>query len=116
MSSGTVGSRGIDNSYARNAAINIPPRMRGARTCTLVHGYEIPPHVKAMSASVVPAIIRKFPLEYISIRFYCKPDAQPGGEVCSRPIQTFKFFPDGPFRCAYAKEDRDERERDPCEG
>lgn len=64
-SSGSVGSRATNVSYRKNETMSAAPRMSGVRTCTLIHGYVMPPHVSAMSASVVPATIIAFPLRSV---------------------------------------------------
>lgn len=62
MSNGTVGSLGTKNSYTKNAAMNTPPMISGARTCVEFHGKCTPPHVSPTRASVVPAMMMMFPL------------------------------------------------------
>ncbi len=84
--------------------------MSGANTCAEVHAKRMPPHVKASSASVVPAMMMRFPLwiKRCSARkarsrlLNCYP----------HPVDTRKFVPDRSFRSTNAEEDGNENERD----
>ena len=60
-SRGVVGSLGTRASYTKKTRMRTTPRMSGARTCAEFHGYRMPPQVSAINASVVPAMIMKFP-------------------------------------------------------
>lgn len=97
--------------------MSTPPRMSGVRTCTLIHGYVMPPHVSAMSASVVPATIIALPLRRAvesAVNFDCEGQIARGKH--SHPVHAGELRPERPFRRADPEEDSNQDERDASKG